>query len=162
MRIGSTSKQFTAFTYMMLCEAGLAGIDDPLGKYLPELHPVTHQVTMRQLMGNTSGLREANDLAVQFSGVEGRPVTTPELVSFYRDVDDVSAVPDATFIYNNGGWILLGAVIEKITDQTLEQVMWERVFEPIGMVDTLLRRWDAAFVRNSASPHTLMDDQGRY
>src|SRR5438552_1997965 len=75
MRIGSTSKQFTAFTCMMLCESGLASIDDTLGIFLPELHPITHRVTLRQLMGNTSGLREANDLAAQFSGVSGRRVT---------------------------------------------------------------------------------------
>jgi D-aminopeptidase len=161
MRIGSTSKQFTAFTYLMLCEAGLADIDDPIGKFLPELHPVTHRVTMRQLMGNTSGLRDATDLAVQFSGLTGRRVTTDDLLTFYRDVDDVSFAPGATYNYNNGGWVLLGAVIEKITGQTLEEVMWERVFAPIGMLDTLLRRWDSTFIPNSASCHTMLSS-GRY
>src|SRR5882757_1310892 len=54
MRIGSTTKHFTAFAYMLMCEEGRAHPDDPLEKYLPELHRVTHKVTMRQLMGNTS------------------------------------------------------------------------------------------------------------
>src|ERR1043165_2564097 len=52
MRIGSTTKHFTALAYLLLCESGLAVLDDPLGKHIPELHPVTHAVTMRQLMGN--------------------------------------------------------------------------------------------------------------
>src|SRR5579872_1380425 len=37
MRIGSTTKPLTAFTYMRLCEQGRAGIDDPIGKLIPEL-----------------------------------------------------------------------------------------------------------------------------
>ena len=39
MRIGSTSKHFTCLAYLLLCEEGRAEIDDPIGKYLPELHP---------------------------------------------------------------------------------------------------------------------------
>jgi len=57
--------------------------------------------------------------------------------------------------------VILGAVIEKITGQTLEKVLQEKVFGPIGMHDTLLRRWDDGFVPNSASSHT-MDESGRY
>src|ERR1700730_13922699 len=59
MRIASTTKHFAALAYMLLCEDGKATIDDPIGKYLPELHPVTHAVTMRQLMGHVGGLRDA-------------------------------------------------------------------------------------------------------
>ena len=55
MRIGSTSKHFTALAYLLLCEEGQAHEDDPVLKYLPELHAVTHAITMRQLMGHLSG-----------------------------------------------------------------------------------------------------------
>src|SRR5438128_1835507 len=58
MRIYSTTKHFTCLAYMLLCEDGKAGIDDPIGKHLPELHPVSRNVTVRQLMGNISGLRD--------------------------------------------------------------------------------------------------------
>src|SRR6202022_3356579 len=54
MRIYSTAKHFTCLAYMLLCEGGKAGIDDPIGNVLPELHPVTRKVTMRQLMGHVS------------------------------------------------------------------------------------------------------------
>src|SRR5437762_3490431 len=56
MRIGSTTKHFTCLAFLLLCEEGLAKIDDPLGKFVPELNSVAHHVTIRQLMGNTSGL----------------------------------------------------------------------------------------------------------
>src|SRR5262249_19681191 len=73
MRIHFTTKHFTCLAYLLSCEDGKAGIDDPIGKFLPELHPVSRGVTMRQLMGHTGGLRDAHDINWQFSGI-GRPV----------------------------------------------------------------------------------------
>jgi D-aminopeptidase len=153
MRIGSTTKQFTCLSFMLLCEAGRAGLDDPIGKYLPELHPVARRVTMRQLMGHVSGLRDVFDIRLQFSGLGGRPVSSGELLRLYGDIDDVSAAPGTTWIYNNGGYLLLSAVIERISGRSLEELLRTQIFGPIGMADSLLRRWDTDFVDNSASPH---------
>lgn len=162
MRLGSTTKHFAAFAYMLLCEDGKAGIDDPIGKYLPELHPVTRKVTMRQLMGNISGLRDSTDIVTQFSGIEGRRVSTAELLSFYRDIDDANAAPGTTWNYNNAGWVMLSVAMERITGQPLEDVWRERVFEPVGMYDTMMRRWDSVFVPNSASSHAMNPATGFY
>ena len=152
MRIYSTSKHFTCLAYMLLCEEGRAAIDDELGKYLTELHPVTHHVTMRQLMGNIGGLRDALEINWAFGGIAPR-VSSNDLLSLYRDITDVNFIPGTAWRYSNGGFLLLGAVIERITGQSLEQVLWERIFEPVGMNDTLLRRWDTEFVPNSATMH---------
>jgi CubicO group peptidase (beta-lactamase class C family) len=153
LRIGSISKHFTALAYLLLCEEGRADIDDPIGRHLPELHPVARRVTARQLMGNISGLRDVHDIRWQFSGT-GRAVTSAELLTLYNHIDDVAAPPASTWRYNNGGWLLLSAAIERIADCPLEQVFDERIFTPVGMHATLLRRWDSDFVTNSATLHT--------
>jgi D-aminopeptidase len=153
MRIGSVTKHFTALTCLLLCEQGAAQLDDPLVKYLPELHPVTHAVTMRQLLANTSGLRDVCDIRFQFSGTGGRPPSCAELVELYRHIDDVNAAPDSTWIYNNGGWLILSRLIEKITGQDLDEVFARRIFEPLGMHDTVLRRSETDFLPNSAMVH---------
>jgi D-aminopeptidase len=152
MRIASTTKHFAALAYLLLCEDGQAAIDDPIGKYLPELHPVTHAVTVRQLMGHVGGLRDVFDVLHQFSG-HGRRVTSAEFLSLYRDIDDVSAAPGTRWSYNNGGYMMLGAAIERITGQPLEEVLRRRIFAPVGMNDTLLRHFDTDFVPNSATQH---------
>jgi D-aminopeptidase len=162
MRIGSNTKQFTAFAYLLLCEEGKASLEDPVGRHLPELHPVARRVTLRQLMGNTSGLRDAVDIKTQFSGIGSRPVSSADFLAFYRDIDDVSAPPGTAWIYNNGGWVLLSLAIERISGQPLEEVMRARVFEPIGMHDSLLRRWDTDFVPNSATAHDKMTHAGGF
>lgn len=155
MRIGSTTKHFTALLYMLLCEEGLASPDDPLKKYLPELHAVTHAVTARQLMTNTNGLRDACDLRFQFSGTTGVLTTRDDLVALYRELDDGNAAPGTRWIYNNGGWVLLTALIERISGRSFEEAMIERIFRPLGMHDSLVRSWDTDFVANSATPHSL-------
>jgi D-aminopeptidase len=161
MRIGSVTKQFTAFAYLLLCEAGHAAIDDPVKKFLPQFHPVTHEVTMRQLMAHTSGLRDATDIKFRFGGFEGQPVTCDEILSLYRDLNDADCPPGTSWMYNNGCYMILSAVIEGIAGQPLEQVLKQLIFAPIGMHDTLLRRWDTDFVPNSATPHALTP-AGRY
>jgi len=159
MRIYSITKHFTCLAYMLLCEENKAGIDDQLGQHLPELHPVAHPVTMRQLMGNISGLRDAADILWQFSGT-GRNVSARELLSLYCDIDDVNCPPGTDWIYNNGGYVLLTAVVERISGRPLEEVLRTRIFEPVGMHDTLLRRCDSDFLSNSATMHMVKPGGG--
>ena len=159
MRIYSTTKHFTCFAYMLLCEEGKARIDDPIGKYLPELHPIAHAVTLRQLMGNVGGLRDAHDIRWQFSGIK-QPVSSADLLSLYQSIDDRNFAPGTMWRYNNGGFLIVSAVIERITGQSLEEVLRTRIFEQVGMFDTLLRRFDADFVANSATMHASTPEVG--
>jgi CubicO group peptidase (beta-lactamase class C family) len=153
MRIQSVSKHFTCLAYLLLCEDGVAGLDDELGKYFPELHPVTHKVTMRQLMGHTSGLYDAHTIRYLFSGME-REVQTFDLIALYRDIDQVNFPPGTSWSYNNGGYGLLSVAIERITGQPLEEVLRERIFVPTGMHDTMLRRFGNDMVPGSATNHS--------
>lgn len=160
MRIYSITKHFTCLAYLLLCEQGMAGIDDPLGKHFPELHPVTHQVTMRQLMGNISGLRDAHGLNLQFCGLTKWLAPGTEVVALYRNIDDVDAQAGTAWMYNNGGFVLLSHAIERISGQTLAQFMRVRIFDPLGMHDTLLRHFDTDFVAGSAALHATAPSGG--
>lgn len=160
MRIYSMTKHFTCLAYLLLCEDGKAAIDDPVVKYLPELHPVSHRVTMLQLMSNTSGLRDACEIRWLFSGIEGT-VHVNDLLALYREIPDVNFNPGEAWCYNNGGFNMLGSVIEMISGQPLEEVFRMRIFEPVGMHDTLLRRVDTDFIPNSATMH-MVSAKGGY
>lgn len=152
MRIASMTKPFACLAWLRLCEQGEARLDDPIGRYVPEVHPAMHAITVRQLMGHLGGNRDAHDICYQFSGT-GRPVSSQQLLDLYRDAIGLNAAPDAAFCYNNGGYLLLSAAIEQLAGQPLEQALRELIFDPVGMHDTLLRRFDTDFVANSASLH---------
>ena len=57
--------------------------------------------------------------------------------------------------------MLLTAAIERLTGQSLDEVLRTRIFQPLGMNDTMLRRWDTDFVPNSATLH-MVNSQGHY
>ncbi len=157
MRIYSVTKHFTCLAYMLLCEEGKAEIDDPVGKHFPEFHSVMWKVTMRQLMGNISGLRDAHGLSFQFCGTQW-VAPSSEVIEIYRTIGDVDAQPASAWIYNNGGFVLISHAIERISGLTLGDFMRLRIFEPIGMYDTLLRRRDTDFVPGSATMHMTLPD----
>ncbi|MBN8850001.1 MULTISPECIES: serine hydrolase domain-containing protein [unclassified Sphingomonas] len=160
MRIGSTTKHFTSLAYMLLCEEGRAGIDDPVERHIPEINKVAHGITMRQLMGHIGGLRDSMSLSLLLHG-NGTPIAERDLVAYYEVIDDLDFPAGTAWSYNNGGYILLTAAIERLTGETLDSVLERRIFRPLGMKDTLMRRWDNQFVPNSAALHMLGKD-GRY
>ncbi len=160
MRIGSTSKHFACFAYLLLCEDGRAGLDDTVGTYFPEFHDVARRVTIRQLMGHVSGLRDAVTLCMMVHGT-GVPTTEREMLAYYETIDDVDFAPETNWSYNNGAYAILSSAIERISGQSLDAFLQERVFKPVGMHDTMMRRWDTDFVPNSATLH-MVDAGGGY
>lgn len=160
MNIGSTTKHFTCLAYMLLCEGGRASPDDLVATHLPELSATARGVTMRHLMSHVSGLRDVHDICYQFSGSDHRKVSALDVLRVYAGMNDVNFEPGANWVYNNGGYSLLGLAVERIAGHPLEDVLRTRIFEPAGMCDTLLRRWQSDFVANSACLHMARDGGG--
>lgn len=158
MAIASTTKHFASLCYLLLCEQGRAGLDDPLSKYL-EIHPAIAGVTMRALMGHVSGIRDVADISAVLCGVDG-PVHAGDLLEWYRALSDVNDPVGSRWCYNNGGYLLLSAAIERITGEPLETALAELIFRPVGLRDTCLRRFDTQCLANSAALHVPRADGG--
>lgn len=164
IRIGSVSKQFTCLAYLTLCADGLASADDPIGKYLPELPAATACVSMRSLMANTSGIRDVYDAFCQFnepySGMHSPALTmsSANMFEMYTRIEGITFLHGTSWMYNNGGWLLLSMAIERISGASLEDFLEARVFKPLGMYDTLLRRLDNGFLANCATQHARAAD----
>jgi len=153
MRIGSTTKHFACLAYMLLCEEGRARIDDEIGNHVSGLHPLSSRVTMRQLMGHVGGIRDVFTITALLQGV-GRRITDREMMACYETIDDLDFEPGTRWRYNNGAYVCLSAAIENVTGHSLEEVLEQRIFKPVGMHDTMLRRWDSDFIPNSATLHS--------
>lgn len=159
MRLASISKHFVCAAYMILCDQGKADIDASIDTYLPEINPASSRATMRQLMSNTSCLRDVHDICYQFSGIDAR-VSSTELLGMYRTIADVNAAAGSTWMYNNGAYLLISAAIERITDRSLEEVLRDQIFESVHMYDTALHRWGTEFVANCAQSHAASSAGG--
>lgn len=135
-RIGSVTKQFTAALILQLAEEGKLDVHDPVSKYLPDYaKPQGDQVTIHHLLTHTSGIvsmtnmREFMQDRVRdaFDSAEMMEVFGPEPLEFE---------PGTQFNYSNSGYYLLGVIIEQITGQPYDEVLRERLLDPLGLADT--------------------------
>jgi CubicO group peptidase (beta-lactamase class C family) len=158
MRIGSTSKHFCVLAVMLLQEEGLVSIEDSPRKVLPELPAWADGMTIRQLMSHTSGMRDSLDLLL-LSGGMGRPAAGDKQFQMLAALDSVNFAPGQSWNYNNGGYVLLSVIVERLSGMSLAEFLHTRIFEPIGMNDTVLRLLDTDLLPNSATLH-LPDGKG--
>jgi CubicO group peptidase (beta-lactamase class C family) len=131
-----TKSLATATAVLQLAERDKVAIDEPLQTYLPEFNPADDprraQVTLRMLLTHTSGL--AGDLSLdgpwglqQADKAEG----IRRALNARLDFD-----PGQLFHYSDIGFILLGAMIEKITGEPEDVYARDNIFEPLDMTDT--------------------------
>jgi CubicO group peptidase (beta-lactamase class C family) len=104
-----------------------------LSDYLPYYREDTgKKVTIHQLLTHTSGIPSYTNLPNFGREVSRNPYPVEEFVKKYCS-GDLEFEPGAKFSYNNSGYFLLGAVIEKIAGKPYENVLEERIFKPLGM-----------------------------
>ena len=134
MRIGSTSKQFTCLAALLLAEDGLLDIDASVRAYLPELPVLGPEPTLRQLMTHTSGYRCYLDLGFIAEGMAIKPPGVAWAVQ--RRQREANFAPGTNMVYCNSGYQLLSRVIEQVGGLPFEQFLQQRIFAPLGLVDT--------------------------
>jgi D-alanyl-D-alanine carboxypeptidase len=133
-RIGSITKSFTAAAILQLAEAGRLALDDSIGELLPEYPAVGAGITLHQLLSHTAGLPNYTDDAALMARRD-QPISLADLLaSFWNQPLDFE--PGSSFRYSNSGYVVLGAIIERVTGQTYAAHMQEAVFGPAGLSRT--------------------------
>lgn len=152
MRIGSTSKHFTVLAVMLLGEEGRLSIEDSPRRFIPELAGWADRITLRQLMNHRSGMRDSLDLTLHSAG-PGVSAAPDFQLKLTAALDDLNFEPDASWSYNNGGYVLLTEIVTRVSGTPFADFLRERILVPIGMHDTLLRPLDTDLIPNSATLH---------
>lgn len=124
--IGSVTKQFTAAAIALLAADGKLHFDDTVATYLPDA-PHATEITIRELLNHTSGLPDY--LGVQASVTPLLFSTTATPADLYRIVAKLplNFVPGTQFAYSNTNYVLLGAIIERITGTSYAAFLRERL-----------------------------------
>lgn len=139
-RIASHSKTFTATLVLQLVEQGRLGLDDPLGRHVPELadEPLGG-VVVRELLEHTAGLLRDGRDADYWRAVRPFP-DRDELLALARE-GGLKTAPGERFAYSNVGYSLLGLVVEAVTGQGFADAARQRITEPLGLADTVADHW---------------------
>ena len=134
--IGSTSKQFTAFSILLLERDGKLSLDDDVRKHVPELQPMDPAVTIRHLLLHTSGLRDYLTLWA-LAGVKTENWTTQaDAVRLAARQRRGNFPAGAEWLYSNTGYLLLGEIVQRVSGQGLREFAAARIFKPLGMTQT--------------------------
>jgi len=145
VELASVSKPFTALAVLQLVKAGKLHLDAPLVRYLPEFSPgrgsPLERITVRHLLRHTSGLARRNNFLVPCCGQPGE-FDLCLAVRKLRDAD-LRRAPGAAFAYANSNYVLLAALVERLSGQPWPLYLRTQVFLPLGMTRTTLDRTEA-------------------
>jgi CubicO group peptidase (beta-lactamase class C family) len=128
------TKQFTAVAILMLMEQGRLALNDPLTKFLPDYPAPGRSVTVEHLLTHTSGIQSYTNLP-EWRPLLRKDMTVTEIIALSKD-KPFEFKPGERWSYNNSGYILLGAIIEKVSGMSYEAFVQKNIFDPLGLKDT--------------------------
>lgn len=131
MRIGSVTKQFTSAAILLLADEGKLTVTDPITKFFPDYPTRGEVITIEHLLTHTSGI--ANYTAK--GSLSNRNKTVAQMIDSFKN-EPLDFAPGTRFAYNNSGYYLLGALIEKVSGQTYAAFLEQRILQPLGMIQT--------------------------
>jgi CubicO group peptidase (beta-lactamase class C family) len=133
-RLGSITKQFTAVSILMLAEKGKLSLSDDVTKFFPDFPTNGRTITVEHLLTHTSGIKSYTSIRAWLS-MWRKDMTVAELIDLFKN-EPADFEPGVQWSYNNSGYILLGAIIEKLSGMTYEQFLQKNIFDPLGMKHT--------------------------
>lgn len=152
MSVASSTKWLTAATLMTFVDDGSLGLDDPIGRWLPEFGSDAPSITARQLLSHTSGVRDQDCLW------NGGPLDScVQLIA--RSPREFSA--GSAYSYGNADFHVLGRLIEELGGADFAAIVGDRLTGPLAMTSTT---WPGApgSPGPAAGVRTTVDDYLRF
>lgn len=167
-RIGSLTKQFTAIAILQLQEEEKLredgklreeeklSVSDPIAKYLPD-YPQGERITIHHLLSHTSGIPSITDFP-NLSEIQRHPTTPLQTIDYFKD-HPLSFQPGTNCDYSDSGYIVLGAIIEKVTGQPYADVIQKKILKPLDMGSTYYDQHSSIIPQRATG--YVKDEQGK-
>ncbi len=140
-RIGSITKQFTSMLVMQQVAKRSIKLDGHISDYLPYYRKDTgEKITITQLLNHTSGIPSYTGMPKFFEDVSRNYYAPEDFVKKYCS-GDLEFEPGSKFHYNNSGYFLLGAILERVTGKKYDALLEDNILAPLSMKDTGYDLW---------------------
>jgi len=160
--IGSTSKQFTAASVLLLEKQGKLSVNDDVRKYMPELPDYGQTITILRLLNHTSGLRDYLTL-MSLAGINFDSVTTDDdALQLVVRQKALNFAPGSDWLYSNTGFFLLSVIVKRASGKTLREFAAENIFMPLRMAHTQFRDDHTALIANRALAYDPNEKEDGY
>ena len=153
LRIGSTSKQFTAACAVLAEQEGALSLDADIREYLPEMPDYGVPITMRHLLHHTSGIRDYLML-MSLAGYGDKDYYSDEQAFQMIARQRALNFPTGTqHLYSNSGYFLISVIIKRTTGQSLREFAEQHIFAPLKMTSSHFHDDAAHIVKRRADGH---------
>src|SRR3989475_6449846 len=160
--IGSTSKQFSAASILLLEKQGKLSVNDDVRKYIPELPDYGQKITILHLLNHTSGLRDYLTL-MELAGINTDGVTTDEdALQMILRQKALNFAPGSDWLYSNTGFFLLSVIVKRVSGKTLREFAAENIFTPLAMTHTQYRDDHTSLIANRAMAYDAKEKGAGY
>ena len=131
-RLASVTKPIVATAVLLLARDGKLGLDDKIGRYLEKTPEAWREITLRQLLTHTSGLKD------HLNELHGKTCngTSPEEILAQMGTLPLNFAPGTGWLYSNTGYLALQEIIKKVSGQSFDEFLAAREFAPLGMKAT--------------------------
>jgi CubicO group peptidase (beta-lactamase class C family) len=163
-RLASFTKQFTAMSTMLLVHDGKLRYDQRLTDIIPDFPEYGRNITIRHLLTHTSGLPDYEDLMEETEKTHGpawtdtRQINDEEVLSLLMRGRPKFA-PGTSWSYSNSGYVLLGWIVAKVSEEPFETFLQDRIFRPLKMTHTLAYVNGRNVVPHRAFGHTKQGER---
>jgi len=130
-RLGSVTKQFTAMCILILQQEHKLSVTNRLAQYVEDCPAAWSNITVHHLLTHTAGIPDYTEFPDHFRR-ERLPTTVAATVGLLKD-KPLGFEPGTKMHYSNSGYVLLGYIAEKVTGKKYEQMLFEKIFQPLGM-----------------------------
>ncbi|KAA2244841.1 beta-lactamase family protein [Chitinophaga agrisoli] len=155
--IASVSKQFTAFAIYLLASEGRISLEDDIRKYITELPDYQTVIKVKHLLGHTSGLRDQAAIWSLAGNLSGDISTTEQILKLIARQRNLNFTPGTAFSYCNTGYTLLAEIIHRVTGKSFATYTAEKIFKPLGMINTQFYDNYGKVVKNKAESYELIN-----
>ena len=134
--LGSINKIFTRVAIEQLARQGKLSLDDKLGKFLPDYpnHDAANKVTVAELLNMTSGIGDF--FGDRYEAADKTKLKTlTDYLPLFAD-EPLRFEPGTDHQYSNGGYLVLGLIVQKVSGEDYYEYVKRHIFEPAGMKDT--------------------------
>lgn len=133
-RLASVSKQFTAAAVLRLQDEGVLSVDDPVCKWIQPCPAAWAQIRLHHLLSHSSGIPDL--MARPGWGLRRVTPATMEELTADSERYPLQFAPGTKVSYNNAGFNLAAAVVEKASGMPIQDYLQKAFFKPLGMADT--------------------------
>ena len=154
-RLASVSKQFVAYSIIDLINKNKLTLDTVIKTLYPELPSYFNDITVKHLLNHTSGIYDYEDMKHE----EDVQIKDTDIIKFLKTTDKTYFKPGSNYQYSNTGYILLGLIIEKVSNRAIKDYIENEVFAKAKMNNSKVNLQGITNILRRAYGHVI-DEKG--